>query len=340
VSTRPHCVLQLATCISSRLAVAILLALGLLVLPAAAAGKAKNVIIMISDGAGFNTWNATSMYQGKWDSAKGKSTQVYDGPGWVNVGCSTYPLNTSRVPTKTTTQDASLVYNPQKAWATGTVETKDGRQFAAYKWLSAATDSAAAGTALASGVKTFNHAINWSNQNQPLTGRTSAEIAHAAGKSVGTITTVFWTDATPATLGGAHNVDRANHAQIGREMLAAPYLDVIMGAGNPDFDDDGQPKRGKADDIGGADVWAQLKAGTHPAGWKLIQSKAEFEALTSGPTSKKVVGTAQVHSTLQQARSKYQASDVPFARPLNTNVPTLAVMRSEEHTSELQSRTT
>jgi alkaline phosphatase len=27
---------------------------------------AKNIIIMISDGAGFNTWDATSMYEGRW----------------------------------------------------------------------------------------------------------------------------------------------------------------------------------------------------------------------------------------------------------------------------------
>jgi alkaline phosphatase len=266
------------------------------------------------------------MYQGKWDPARHKSTQVYDGPGWVKVACTTYPLTRSGTPTGTPAQDPSLVYDPRKAWQPDVVEGAGGKQFAAYRYLSAATDSAAAGTALASGVKTYNHAINWSNENRPLLGKTVAEITKAAGRSVGTITTVFWSDATPATLGGAHNADRQHHREIANEMLAAPYLDVIMGAGHPDFDNDGRPARGKADDVGGPETWAQLKSGKHPAGWRLIQTKAEFESLTSGPTPRKVVGSAQVHGTLQESRGKYQPGEVPFSQSPNPSVPTLAVM--------------
>ena len=43
------------------------------------AWAAKNVIIMVSDGAGYNSWLAASMYQGK----VGK--QVYDQPGWITI---------------------------------------------------------------------------------------------------------------------------------------------------------------------------------------------------------------------------------------------------------------
>ena len=57
------------------------------------AWAAKNVILMIADGGGHNTWLAASMYQGK----VGK--QVYDQPGWLRFSCCTYPLNLSTKPT-------------------------------------------------------------------------------------------------------------------------------------------------------------------------------------------------------------------------------------------------
>ena len=190
---------------------------------------------MIADGAGQNTWLAASMYQGR----VGK--QVYDQPGWVRFSCSTYPLNLSHKPTGDAKQDRTLVYDPVKAWDAAPRGAKPG-DFAGYACLTATpTDSAAAATALATGRKTYNNAINWSNDNRPMRGLTIAEIAKAAGKSVGVITTVQWSDATPAGLGGAHNVNRSNHAEIANEMLDGGWLDVIMGAGNPDFDDDGRP---------------------------------------------------------------------------------------------------
>ena len=60
------------------------------------------------------------------------------------------------------------------------------KDFAAYLYLTTTpTDSAAAATALASGRKTYNNAINWSNDDRPMRGETIAEIAKSQGKSVG-----------------------------------------------------------------------------------------------------------------------------------------------------------
>lgn len=312
--------------------------------------RAKNVILMVADGSGFNTWQASSMYQGK----LGK--QVYDGPGWNKWACCTYPLTKATKPTGKNVQDASLVYNPAKAWDAAAPDdrTSDAKDVAknlcaAYRFLaSTATDSAAAASAMSTGQKTYDNAINWSDLNRPLAGQTIAEIAKRQGKSVGAITSVQWSHATPAGLGGAHNVSRNNYAEIANEMLGAPYLDVIMGAGNPDFDDSGRPvaksgngkpkaTNGKQESekndgryVGGPATWKQLKSGTHPAGWKLIETKAEFEALTTGKTPRKVVGTAQVATTLQYNRVKApKASDpvvLPFSCPFNSNVPTLETM--------------
>jgi len=298
-------------------------------LHAAPLWAAKNVIVMIADGSGFNCWRAASMCEGKWDTAKQQSTQVYDGPGWVKYACTTYPLTLSKRPTGKTEQDPALVYQPAKAWDTAGMQGSAARTCAAYKYLmGAATDSAAAASALATGMKTYNNAINWSVTNQPLTGKTIAEIAKSRGRAVGAITSVEWSHATPAGLGGAHNAARDHYEAIANEMLAAPYLDVLMGAGNPDFDNSGRPAKKDPKYVGGAATWEQLKQGKHPGGWRLIQTKAEFESLAVAAPGdvKKLLGVPQVYSTLQQARGKWRKEDTPYSQPLNAGVPSLATM--------------
>ncbi len=301
-------------------------------LTADTAWAAKNVILMITDGGGCNTWLATSLYQGK----LGK--QVYDQPGWQLLGCSTYPLNLSTKPTGDETQDRELIYDSLKAWDATSVEYKKTKSFAGYVYLTTTpTDSAAAATAMATGRKTYNNAINWSNDNRPLRGLSIAEIAKARGKSTGVITTVQWSDATPAGLGGAHSVTRKNHVQIANEMLDGGWLDVIMGAGNPDFDNDGHALPADAkrnyEWVGGEETWKSLKRGK--TGWRLIEGKADFAALASGPAPPKVVGTAQVANTLQEMRGRPMTAEKTdivatpedaFTVPFNQNVPSLTTM--------------
>ncbi|GAB4130585.1 alkaline phosphatase [Thermopirellula anaerolimosa] len=290
---------------------------------AAAAKQPKNVILMIADGAGFNSWLATEFYHGR----HGK--EIYQGEGWFQVACTTFPLNTSSKPKKSGKQDEAVVYDPAKAWDAET----------GYRYLkSTATDSAAAGTALATGIKTYNNAINWTDDDQPMTGKTLPEIAHGLGKSAGVVTSVQWSHATPATLGGAHNVSRNNYAEIAREMLGADYLQVIMGAGHPCYDNDGRKKTDDPSDkdcqyVGGREVWDKLTSGRHPSGWTLVQTVEEFAQLTQGDTPAKVVGTAQVATTLQQGRGGALGlvkeaifKSKPFENPKNQNVPTLELM--------------
>jgi alkaline phosphatase len=278
------------------------------------AWAAKNVIIMVADGSGHNSWLATSMYRG----LVGK--EVYDQRGWRRFACSTYPLALSQKPTGRG-PDESLVYDPQKAWDATPLDAGQW-SFAGYDYLAAtATDSAAAATALATGRKTYKGAINWSDDDRSMRGQSIAEIAKAHGKAAGVVTTVQWSDATPAALGGAHSVNRGNHAQIANEMLDSGCLTVIMGAGNPDYDDDGRPLKAKQNHnyewVGGRRSWRSLKQGRR--GWTLIESKAAFEALASGPTLPKVLGMAQVGKTLEEKQNHDQAMPIP-------NVPTLATM--------------
>jgi alkaline phosphatase len=305
----------------------------ILALAVTPAQSAKNVIIMISDGAGYNSWLAASMYQGK----VGK--QVYDRPGWVRVSSTTYPLSRSNKPTGKLEQDESIMYDPIKAWDISRIGPKPG-DFAGYAYLrTTSTDSAAAATAMASGQKSYYNSINWTNDDEPMAGKTIAEFAKAKGRSAGIVTSVPWSHATPAGFGGARNVSRNNFAAIANDLLCAPWLDVIAGAGNPDFDADGQPrtKPKKADYayVGGSATWDLLKRGRHKAGWKLIESKEDFEKLADGSLAApaKLLGTARAATTLQEKRAKALLKldgkvprGEPFAVPFNRNVPSLAVM--------------
>lgn len=315
----------------ARFRLAILLLAAIFVVSFAhAAWAAKNVIIMVSDGAGFNVWAASDMYEGK----LGK--QVYDQPGWVRLGCTTFPLNHTGKPTGDEKQDARLVYDPAKAWDATPIGDKPG-DFAGYKYLkSTATDSAASATALATGRKTYNGAINWADDDLPMLGQTIVEIAKTEGKKVGVVTSVMWSHATPAGLGGAHNRSRGNYDEIAREMLDANLLDVIMGAGHPDYDNDGRPlpefAKYNYKPVGGQQTWQDLVAGELP--WKLIESKEDFEALATGRTPAKVVGTARVCSTLQQKRGFGQTNidytkakgAKPADAPMIKTVPSLVTM--------------
>jgi alkaline phosphatase len=90
------------------------------------------------------------------------------------------------------------------------------------------TDSAAAGTALATGVKTTNGSIgvDSSGASHP----TILETARDAGLSTGLVTTTYITDATPATF-AAHVRSRAMKDEIALQLLNA-RVNVLFGEGD------------------------------------------------------------------------------------------------------------
>lgn len=288
---------------------------------------AKNVILMIADGSGANVIAATGMYEGK------LGEQIFDGPAWTKTWASTYPLREGDIPIagpKGLEQDDEAVYDPSRYWDTTPVTTAKGGypdHFRGYRWhKDNAPDSADTATALVTGQKTYDGAINVNGNGVKL--QTFAEIAHLAGKSVGVVTTVQISDATPAATGGAHNVTREHHGEIAHEMLDAGILSVIIGTGNPDYDNDGA--RRNAPDYGwiSESDWTALKEGKHPGGFTLIQSNANFEKLeTISTPPKKLVGIAQSFDSTQFNRAGAMPStEVPYSVPRRTDVPDLATM--------------
>jgi alkaline phosphatase len=277
--------------------------------PAEAKARApKNVIVMISDGWGSNQIDAASYYASGAPRAQAYAAFPF------RMAMSTYELE------KPADNCSPLGYDPDRAWSDFN-----------YVKSPCATDSASAATAMSTGVKTFNGYIGMDRNGAPQ--RHIMQEAEAMGKSTGVVTSVEISHATPAGF-VAHNISRNNYAAIASEMIYQSGTDVIMGAGNPEFDDSGLPAAKDPRFVGGAAVWADLKAGA--AGndadadgdfdaWTLIQTREAFQNMATGDTPARVLGAAQVYTTLQQARAG-DGKAGPFVVPFTASVPTLAEM--------------
>jgi len=90
------------------------------------------------------------------------------------------------------------------------------------------TDSAAGGTAIASGIKTANDAVGVNADGEKVA--TLLELAKWDGKSTGLVTTSAVTDATPAAF-AAHVESRNERSEIARQYLEDTKPDVILGGG-------------------------------------------------------------------------------------------------------------
>ncbi|MEW4371048.1 alkaline phosphatase [Paenibacillus kandeliae] len=90
------------------------------------------------------------------------------------------------------------------------------------------TDSAAAATAIATGVKTYNGAIGVDANKKPVT--TIMELAKKAGMSTGVVTTSQVTDATGAAF-GAHVENRSAQSDIAKQYIENSKIDVLLGGG-------------------------------------------------------------------------------------------------------------
>jgi alkaline phosphatase len=290
----------------------------------------KNIIVMISDGCGYNHVQAASLY------ATGRP---------VSFAFQRFPV---RLATKTDALawgDGGTVaprgYDPARAWT----------EFDYVK--SGATDSAAAATAMATGVEAFGGAIGVScvvdehgvvqkdadGENAIRPVRNVLEACEELGMATGVVTSVQFAHATPAGF-VAHNRARGNYEAIAREMILQSPIDLIMGCGHPRYWNGGRPTAEPIDYqyVGGEDTWAALTAGTAGADvdadhngmpddeWTLLQTRAEFQALAKGAAPKRVIGIPHAHGTLQQGRHRSEDAAEPFDDPLTQDVPTLAEM--------------
>lgn len=256
--------------------------------------KTKNVILMISDGQGIGSVMAADFYNGK--------RAVYE----------SFPEKYLM-----TTYSSLGTYRPETAWKSFGLQKLDP------------TDSAAAATAMATGIKTIPGLIG--KTGNYVDTKNIVEIASDLGKATGVVTSVEFSHATPAGM-VAHSASRENYSDIAMSMIYDSELDVIMGAGHPFYDDNSKRKtigfdykyvggEGTYKDLTDADG-ARAKDGKT---WKYIESVEDFEKIALGEEKPvKLFGLARSATTLQQARSG-DSQKVDFGSQ-NKNVPTLSVM--------------
>jgi len=113
----------------------------------------------------------------------------------------------------------------------GLMERCTGGFASTFSANSPITDSAAAATALASGVKTNNGMVGVAPDGSRV--ESILEQSQRAGKSVGLITTVGITHATPACF-AAHVSSRGEQEEIAAQMVAG-RVDLLLGGGRREF---------------------------------------------------------------------------------------------------------
>jgi len=105
-----------------------------------------------------------------------------------------------------------------------------------YQYGGGITDSAAAGTALATGYKVNGGVISMAYPGYPPDYPEGSELltlleyCKALGKSTGLVSTAYLTDATPAGF-GAHEPSRSNYSQIAGDYLNQTQPNVLFGGG-------------------------------------------------------------------------------------------------------------
>ncbi len=124
---------------------------------------------------------------------------------------------------------------------------------------SSVTDSAAAGTAMAAGVKVNNGVISLAIPGDRSELPTMLEIFKAQGKSTGLVTTTYTTHATPASF-GAHETSRHNNNQIGQDYLNQTRPNVLFG--------------GSHGSLNATDI-------NNDPGYTLVENRAELNALNT-----------------------------------------------------------
>jgi len=284
----------------------------------------KNIIIMIGDGMGFNHLKATEYYlYGSDDSSKVRDSS------FVKLAMATFP--------------AIIETKPEKVLSSG--YNAEAIHKNPINLNNSFTESAAAGTAIACGKKTYNGAIGIGAMNDTLANLT--ELAKSLGKSAGIVTTVPISHATPASF-VAHCSERRNYQEIARQMLFNSKLDVLMGCGNPDYNNNGEFQKMNAKYVGGEDLWEQLKntdsqtefvindikyhvkdidGDGEADAWTLIQDSADFAKLTKKITEKRILGVPRVYETLQARRDiKETLLNNPFETAYIPDMPSLELM--------------
>ncbi len=172
------------------------------------------------------------------------------------------------------------------------------------------TDSAAAATAIAAGVKTVNGAVSIDPDGRPRT--TLLELAKRAGKAVGLVTTCQVTDATPAAF-GAHVIHRSDQSEVARQYLHESGVDVVLGGGAAWWLPDGAPDPFGSDDprLQSRGTAGDLIEEAGRLGYRLVADAAGLTVAANDPTVDRVLGLFAAQEMFEQSAEGEGGSYAP-----------------------------
>ncbi len=217
------------------------LALASTLLIAACAGgqgsaNAPHVILFIGDGMGYGSEVLASRYLHGSDT--GLAWRGFPFQAWAT----TWDVDTYNAHAQAAGRAAydEATFDPSLGYDSGLYGAEPWPLSAAADDIvhlnSAATDSAASATAMATGRKTDVGKIAWSRSGPSSPGgplQTIAELMRGRlGSQVGVVTTVPFDHATPAAF-VAHVSARSSYADIASQMTTVPRSDVVAGGGHP-----------------------------------------------------------------------------------------------------------
>jgi len=163
-----------------------------------------------------------------------------------------------------------------------------------WAWNQLITDSAAAGTALACGYKTYVGAISVDPEDPNVSYKTLAELAKEQNKKVGIVSSVSLDHATPAVF-YAHQDTRNKYFHIAQEAANSGTID-FMGGGTFRYTDGYTGSR--------AELWPELAAGDPNVvnlwtqfennGFTVVHNRDELAAVSAG--TKCVAALDEAHS--------------------------------------------
>lgn len=140
-----------------------------------------------------------------------------------------------------------------------------------YSANSLVTDSAAGGTALATGHKTNNAAVGVDDKGRNVINL--VEASKVAGKSTGVVTTVTITHATPGVFGG-HTLSR-DELPLADEYALYKSADIYMGGGRIYFTPQSEAGSKRRDDRNLIDEFKK-------AGYNYVSNKNELKEIKEG----------------------------------------------------------
>lgn len=242
--------------------------------------KAKNVIVFLGDGNGFNS--------------EALGTWYHHGEGLGAESYQKFPVVMASAPFmlhkhSDGTVEWDPVKDPEKNM--GYVPKEFWKDMDGAKWRptnTETTDSGASATAFNTGVKTLNSYICMDPQGNKL--ENFADLNYKAGRSVGIVSTDQISHATPAA-SSAHNINRGHYEEISKEQINELPLTVLMGSGHPYYDNG--KKRDKDPDkldykfVGGREVWDAVSKNEGYKGWTFIDDRPQFAELAAATPDKK-----------------------------------------------------